>query len=427
MALALLFSLAACVPLEQQGYSTQASTGPILMKDKTYIPTIQSAQVYPNTRQEAASLAPAVVSIDQEPRLLLTFDDLQPDTEQYSARIIHCNWSWEPSRLTSLQYLFSFNEYPLTEYEFSQNTYIPYVHYQFVVPKVKIPGNYVLAVYRNNNPEEVVLTKRFMVYANKVGVEHAVTQASGSVARQENQQIDFSLNYSNLAGVNDPSNQFKLVIRQNRRWDNAKFGFTPSSIEAGFQEIEYRLFDESNQFKGGNEFRFFDLRTVRARGQNVGEVFRDSTGIHAFLVPNESRGGEAYSQIKDLNGWYHLTNLEYPNPEVSSEYVNVHFFLELDAPLAAPVYVAGGLTNYNEAPPYLMRYDAEAGGYLADLVLKQGWYNYLFLVGGEKQMYELEGSFAETENLYEIIVYYRPPGEIYDTIVGYTEFTSRQF
>ncbi|WP_051049929.1 type IX secretion system plug protein [Nafulsella turpanensis] len=396
------------------------------MKDKTYIPTIHSAQIYPYTRQEAASLAPAVISLDQEPRLLLTFDDLQPDTEQYQVRIIHCNWSWEPSRLTSLQYLFSFNEFPVTEYEFSQNTFIPYVHYQFLVPKVKIPGNYVLAVYRNNNPEEVVLTRRFMVYTNQVGIEYATVLPSGSVARRENQQIDFSLNYSNLANVNDPSNQFKVVIRQNRHWENAKFGFTPSSIEPGFGEIEYHLFDQSNQFKGGNEYRFFDLRTVRARGQNVGEVLRDSTGIHAYLVPNESRAGEAYSQIRDLNGWFHLTNLEYPEPPVSSEYVNVHFFLEAEAPLSSPVYVAGGLTNYNEAPPYRMRYDAEAGGYLADLLLKQGWYNYMFLLGNDEQKYALEGSFAETENLYEIIVYYRPPGEIYDTIVGYAEFTSRE-
>lgn len=423
LCLALAFS--ACVPLEPAGGSAAAGFAPMELEDKTYSPLIHAAQVYPATGSPTASLEPAAISIRQEIPLVLTFDELQPDFQQYQARIIHCNWNWEQSRITSLQYLYDFNEFPLTDYEFSANTRIPYVHYRFTLPKVKIPGNYVLAVYRNNNPADVVLTRRFMVYDTRAVIAPELVLPAGAEARRENQQINFTLQYGNMTNMVDPASQVKVVIRQNQRWDNAILGLRPTSIREGLQELEYDLFDQTNQFKGGNEFRFFDLRMVRARGQNVGSVQRDSTGIHAFLVPNEPRGNKAYSQIKDLNGRYYLTNVEHPQPAVTSEYVYTHFLLETDGPLASPVYVAGAFSNYNPVEPYLMRYDAEAGGYLADLLLKQGWYNYLFLLKNEEEKYKLEGSFAETENLYEIIIYYRPMGELYDTIIGYTEFSSR--
>lgn len=422
-----LLTAAACVPLEQTTGTAGGSNEPVALEDKNYRSSIKSAQVFPATATSTTSLEPAVISIRQGTPLLLSFDDLQPDFQQYKVRLIHCNWNWSQSGITSLQYLYDFNEFPVTEYEFSENTLLPYVHYNFIVPKVKIPGNYVLAVYRNNNPNDVVLTRRFMVYDSQTVTEYAMTLPAGPVARRENQQINFTLNYGSLANVTDASTQIKVVIRQNQRWDNAIFGLRPTGIREGLQQLEYQLFDQTNQFKGGNEFRFFDLRMVQARGQNVGSVQRDSTGIHAFLVPNEPRGTKAYSQIKDLNGQYHLTNVEYPEPPVSSEYVYTHFFLKTEAPLASPVYVAGAFTNYQPTEPYLMRYDAEAGGYLADLVLKQGWYNYLFLLRNNKEKYKLEGSYAETENIYEIIIYYRAPGELYDAIIGYNAFSSRKF
>lgn len=419
----LLFGISSCVPLEPTGGSTGTASR-LEMNDRNYVQSIHSVQLYPSTGQQTASLAPATIPL-QGGRLLLTFDDLQPDYQQYQVRLAHCDWNWQESRLTSLQFLYDYNEFPLTQYDFSQNTRVPYVHYRFDVPRVKIPGNYVLILYRNNNPADVVLSRRFIVYENRTTINYALTLPSGPVQRRENQQIDFTLNYGSIRNVVDPGNQFKIVIRQNQRWDNAIMGLKPTSIREGLQELEYRPFDQSNQFKGGNEYRFFDLRTVQARGQNVGRVMRQPNSIQAFLVPGQSRAGRAYGQIPDLNGQFQLTNLEFPEPQISSEYVEVHFFLETEDILDEAVYVAGAFSNYLPREPYLMRYDAEAGGYLADILLKQGWYNFLYLLNSQDRRYGLEGSYAETENEYEIIVYFRPAGEVYDAVVGYTSFSSR--
>ncbi len=426
----LWIALFSCVPLEQSGGSGSSySSGPkqaLALADRSYKPGIKTVQLYPDIQQEGATMAPAAISLKQETPLLLTFDDLRPDYEQYQVKLIYCDWNWQESKLSSMQYLYAYNEFQVTEYEFSQNSRIPYVHYRFRVPRVKLPGNYVAVVYRNNDPSDVVLSRRFVVFNNQARVNPLLQLPSGTTERRENQQINFTLNFNNVPNVLDPANQFKIVVRKNQRWDNAITGLKPTSIRAGLYEMEYKNFDGTNQFKGGNEYRFFDLRMVQARGQNVGSVRRDSTGFQAFLVPNKIRSGMAYAQTEDFNGQYVIANQEYPNPDISSEYVDVHFFLAASAPRPEPVYVAGAFSNYLPVKPYLMRYDAQAGGYLADILLKQGWYDYLFLTNNQANPYALEGSFTETENQYEIIVYYRPAGEIYDAAVGYITFTSRR-
>lgn len=424
--IAFLFFTMSCVPLEPTGSSSGASSiqSPLVLADRVYKPTIHSVQFYPNTKEPNASIAPAVTSIKQVTPLLLTFDELLPDFQQYSVRLIHCNWKWEESGISSLQYLNGYNDFPITEYDFSQNTRIPYVHYSFVVPRVKLAGNYVLVVFQNNDPSDIILSRRFMVYDTEARINYAQTLPAGPAERRENQQINLTLQYGAVPNVLDPGSQIKVVIRQNQRWDNAIFGLKPTGIREGLQEMEYQPFDLSNQFKGGSEFRFFDLRMVQARGQNVDKVVRDSKGVDAFLVVNKPFTGLAYNSIQDLNGQFILTNVEFPEPSISSEYVDVHFFLKTETPLADPVYVAGAFSNYLAIPPYLMRYDQEAGGYMTDILLKQGWYNYLFLLKNPEKPYAIEGSFAETENFYDIIVYLKPPGEIYDKIIGYTAFST---
>ena len=70
-----------------------------------------------------------------------------------------------------------------------------------------------------------------------------------------------------------------------------------------------------------------------------------------------------------------------------------------------------------------MKYDAASGCYVADLLLKQGAYNYMYLwvpdgtsVG---QTSRIEGDHYETINEYLVMVYDRPMGERYDRLVGY--------
>jgi hypothetical protein len=73
-----------------------------------------------------------------------------------------------------------------------------------------------------------------------------------------------------------------------------------------------------------------------------------------------------------------------------------------------------------------MTYNREGGYYQADILLKQGYYNYqyLYVPSGETvgQTAPTEGDFFQTENEYSVLVYHRKPGERYDRLVGYRTF-----
>lgn len=74
-----------------------------------------------------------------------------------------------------------------------------------------------------------------------------------------------------------------------------------------------------------------------------------------------------------------------------------------------------------------MEYDQENKQYYKELLLKQGFYNYMYLVqGGSTDPYYFEGSHYETENRYEIFVYNRPIGSRTDLLIGYTTFDYNQ-
>ena len=57
------------------------------------------------------------------------------------------------------------------------------------------------------------------------------------------------------------------------------------------------------------------------------------------------------------------------------------------------------------------------------MLLKQGYYNYqiLYLSHGDTvgQYQKVEGNHSETPNRYNVFVYYREPGNDYDSFIGF--------
>ena len=67
-----------------------------------------------------------------------------------------------------------------------------------------------------------------------------------------------------------------------------------------------------------------------------------------------------------------------------------------------------------------MQYDSAKDEYSARILMKQGWYDYQYLVQSPNVApYMLEGSHFQTENFYEILVYYRPFQPQADLLIGY--------
>lgn len=401
------------------GTSTTASSGnsnsnpkTLSLSDFAYEPQIRTIQLTP----EGQPLEPAVMILGAPP-LLLQFDDLSPDRDSYYARIIHCNYDWTKSDLQDLDFMSAYNEFNINDSEFSVDTHIPYVHYWWHLPQVKLPGNYVVMVYRGGDRSDLILTKRFMVYTNSVTFSNnGNVVGPGSVANA-NQQINFTVGYKNINVVN-PSIDLRVVIRQNGRWDNMATDLHPAFIREIEKEIEFRFFDEAQMFRGGNEFRFFDMRSLNNPGRNVGTVNRSIKPFIVALAIDKPRTDEAYGQYNDLDGGFTIQNFDYQDLAFAN-YAEVTFFLSTP-PVDGDVYVTGGFTYWNLLPENLMHYDAARKQYTASIFLKQGWYDYQYLVKSKSlPPYYFEGSHFETENYYEIFVYNKPYQPRADVLVGY--------
>ncbi|PZX61245.1 uncharacterized protein DUF5103 [Algoriphagus ratkowskyi] len=391
------------------------------LEDKVYKDHIQSVRLFPAGETFDASLDAPVISIRALTPLVLLFDDLAFDPELYRARLIHCDANWQRSQLKDNDFLTTFNEFNIQDYEYSVNTRIPYIHYRFELPRVTKSGNYLIQVYRQSDESDVILSRRFMIYEEIFTVGASIVPPSQTANRQKSQQINVIVNYS-AGEVTNPAGQIKVQMRQNQRWDNAKFLSKPTFMNESSKVLRYESFDGSNTFDAGNEFRFVDLRFIRANGVNVANMRVETDVIFADGDINKLRPETVYSQYLDLNGQYLIETMDRPggNPETESEYMLMTFRLGVEQ-TSNPIYLLGSLTNWGKNPEAKMEWDPKMNVYTTSVLVKQGWYDYQYAysVDGKFEPQHFEGSYFETENEYEVLVYFRNLGARYDQLVGY--------
>ncbi|WKN41107.1 DUF5103 domain-containing protein [Tunicatimonas pelagia] len=425
----ILSTLPACVPIAPTGNSTAANTAASSPDQIFYDQAFRSNARSIRLLLPDGVLWSSALRIGDPTPLVLAFDILELGeniSTDYRAKLIHCNADWRKSNLSNIDFLFEYNEFPITNEAFSYNTKVPYTQYRMSVPRVKLPGNYIISVYEDGNEANVVLTKRLMVYDQMMGVGAEVIQSSGVTERVTSHQIEFFVDYGSV-DIPNPLEDIYVVVRQNNRWFNAIEGLEPTFVRQERQQLEYQHFDLQNNFYAGNEYRFFDLRTLNALGQNVGDIRRDQVPVEAFLLPDRNRSTELYSQYEDLNGAYVLGNLDIRGDELSADYVQTQFLLEANQKIAGDVYVVGAFNNRELTPENRMVYDSTLKSYTADLLLKQGFYNYQYYVvdSQDDYPYPFEGSYFEVESEYDILVYTRPIGTRGDILAGYTRISSQ--
>lgn len=379
--------------------------------DKIYDPEIKTVRLFPLVEDPNRELLAAAAPLNGGYSLLLQFDHLFAEYETYFVKFIHCNANWSPSRLFPLDYLEDFNEFRVEEYEFSFNTRVPYVHYQSILPRFKISGNYLLVVYRESE-ENVVLTKRFMIYDNQVVLSDNLGNSGVTNVSRMNQEIQFRLDYRGQ-NLDNPYRYVKATIRQNQRWDNAIYSLPPSFVNEASRDMEFRHFAGENQFSAGNQFRFFDLQDLRYFGRNVETVDLESEIPIATLEQDAPRGTESYAENDDQNGKYHISH------PFESDYAYVQFFLNTNQ-INDEVYLTGDFSQWTIDDSYKLEYVEELSGYYGVFMMKQGIYDYQYLTGGvsTKENY-FEGDHFQTENEYEILIYYYSFQLDVDLLIGY--------
>jgi len=393
--------------------------GDIEYRDKVYDEYIKTVQLYRNLAPVSSQTLSPVIGLRNNVELMLEFDELFSDAYSYRARLIHCNADWQPSGLSPLQYLKDYNEYNILDFEYSFGTITPYVHYKFIVPKPTLSGNYILVVY-GEDEEDIIITRRFIVFEQLVTFSSPYEIMQNAPYSLTHQHIQFTVNYKSLDVIN-PMQYITVNVLQNQRWDNAMVDLKPTFSREAQHILEYKHYTEDNAFLAGNEFRYFDIRSLQYFGFHVRTVKFEKDKIFAWVESDKPRAHLAYSIERNLNGRFFIENLERKIPTIENDYALVEFTLDAEK-YNEDVYISGKFTDYKKNDATRMRYNDATNSYHGSYVLKQGHYDYQYVLASDKRANAVEGNKRETNNLYEIFVYYHSQRLNADVLIGYLSF-----
>lgn len=408
------------VLIEEEVEDDYADENYLRYRDHVYQQNIKSPQLFVTGQP----LSLPVIFLNDGKQLELHFDDLKKEYHTYSYDFIHCNANWQPSGLVTQEYIEGFFNGFIEDYKYSFNTLFPYIHYTLKFPNQDIrftkAGNYLLKVYKNNDPDDVLLTRRFYVVSQRISIDATAKMATLARHRDYKQEIDFTLDHTGYP-IQDPYNDLKVIVSQNRRWDNAISDLKPLFVRT--PELVYN-YERENLFDGNHEFRFFEAKDLRYQSLNVDGIQIMDGETHVFVLPDEPRSFKQYFYQNDLNGLRLIKRDDSNDPNREADYIKTHFTLKRETKLeGGDLYVFGALSDWEFLPEFKMDYVGINKEYRTTVLIKQGYYDYayVFLPHGENRgdMSMIEGTHSETENEYIILVYHRQRGEIYDRLVGF--------
>ena len=377
-------------------------------------PYIKSVQFYGNTSQ---SQLPVLRLGDP---LNLSFDDIIGDEADYYYTITHHNYDWTSSVLAKTEYLKGVDDVRIMNYTNSVSTLQLYTHYELQIPNqyttaLLKSGNYLLSVF--NNEDELIFSRKFMIYDPQVTVGVEILRTRNLEYIEEKQVVNFNVDGGDLILIN-PENTVKPLIIQNNDLKRA-IGPVEPQFSIG-NMLQYR-YDEETSFFAGNEFFDFDNKDIRAATNRV-QYIELIDLYHNYLFGNITRENTVYTYNPDLNGNFKINTIQGDEPKVNAEYAWIHF--SLDHPQRAldeEIHVYGNFNNYVIEDATKMQYNPESKRYELPLLLKQGYYNYRYVVVKDGSLLPdnpVDGDFWQTENVYDVLIYYRAPGSRFDELIG---------
>ena len=369
-----------------------------------------------------------ILNLNAEDQLLVSFDDLDADIKDYYYTIIHCNSDWTASDLMQNEYISGFTDEPITDYEFSFNTLQQYTHYSFNFPteemKALLSGNYVFKIFEEGG--ETVAYKRFMILETKLTIEAQVRRATLAEDRNTKHEIDFTIKHPNLLVV-DPFSDIKITIKQNNKEDNAITNLTPIFVKNNELVYDY---EDDNTFWANNEFRHFDIKSLRFQSDRIKAITYDSTFNHVYLFNDRKRPFDRYSIEPDINGKFLIKSQEGWKSSIEADYAFVHFTLPVDHISYGNLYILGGVSDWELKEDFKLEYNNEQKQYKGSVYLKQGYYNYHYALNDistdRVDISFIEGTHYQTRNDYYVYVYYRAVGDRYDRFVGFLKTSSKE-
>lgn len=362
-----------------------------------------------------------IITLGTNDAFSISFDDLTHEYHRYTYKVEHCEADWTLSEeLFASDFVDGFSEgRPIDDLEESLNTNVLYTHYQVEIPnsqcRLKMSGNYKVTICDEDNDSQPVLTVCFMVVEPLMGIQMSVTTNTDIDINNAHQQVEMQLNYGNV-NVTDPERQITTIVMQNSRWDNARWNPKPQfTTSDGLKWTHCR----DLIFSGGNEYHKFEMLDVTHTTMGLEAIDWDGDDYHAYVWTDEPRRNYVYDE--DANGAFIIRNMDNEECDRTCEYLITHFRMKSPR-YDGRVYLNAQWTYDQFLPQYEMIYNDEEEAYECAIPLKQGYYSYQYLLmnaDGSFSPVPTEGNFYQTENQYEVLVYFKGNGERTDRLVGY--------
>lgn len=256
-----------------------------------------------------------------------------------------------------------------------------------------------------------------MVYEDKVSVGVDIKRSRDVSVVNEKHSVDIIIS-SNFMNFNNPKETVNTLIVQNNNLNTAISGLKP--LYTLGNQLIYK-YDTETSFWAGNEYLFIDTKDLRVatlgtRSIELKELY------HNYLYTNLIRANRPYTYNPDINGNFLITAIDRENPSIEADYAWVHFSLQHDEIFGdKSIHVYGNFNNYAIEESTKMYFDEYSNTYTVPILLKQGFYNYKYIVvdnNGQIKEGEISGNFYQTENDYKVLVYYRDLGARYDRLLG---------
>jgi hypothetical protein len=366
-----------------------------VIENKCYRDNVHTIRCFP----VGNPLGYPIVAVGSGEQLEIRFDIFSDEFESLRFGVIHCSHDWIPSSIESSQYIRGFATDQISDIENSFNTLHDYIHYHFDYPsdmsQPTMSGNYALVVFEGTDLSDRsswIFSQRIILYELQATLRSNVHASSVIANRYTHQEVDFDLAHKGFS-INDPMGDINALIIQNFDWKRTSPFLKPIFIQPDVLTFDY--FSGENTFEGCAEWRFFEVKDVRYQSSQVEHIAQLDDGYHVYLRPGVPEGKRAYSNWQDLNGNYLVKNDQAGDSD-------------------AAVFIEGAFNRYQQMDA--CAYDKGLGAYTAKRLLKQGYYNYRFVLRDLYQSTDnirvTEGSHAGTENDYHVIMY------MYDRAMG---------
>lgn len=390
-------------------------------ENRIYDPQVKSLQAVVNQDW----LSPAVMRLYGNDHLHVSFDELSHDYHRYIYRLEHCEADWTSSEeLFDTDWLEGFNDNVIEDFEHSINTTVAYTHYQLTIPndrcRMKMSGNYRLHVIDEDQGNEI-LTVEFMITEQAMNLSMAISTNTDIDTNLCHQQVSFGLKYGSLS-VTDPQEQIQTVVMQNSREDNWRWNVRPSAVSQNGLEWKHR---KELIFDGGNEYRKFEVLDPSHPTMGIDRISWDGEYYQAFPFISEPRPNYLYDE--DADGSFYIRNSDNRENNTVSDYVWVNYRLKSPYITDGSVIIDGRWTT-EDPETYVMEYDEANKLYTASILQKLGYYSYQYLwVTDDNRTHPLpsEGNFYQTENRYQVLVYYKEIGGRTWRLVSFSQSTIR--